>query len=157
MLSSQEEQADRLATLENDRRMLEQQRGSTFHQHAQAQANDTAGGRFAAVGVPRVVGSVPNPSSQYPAAAAHQADPVGVEPPLGIDINAMPGLENPADVSVSPSADPGGAAAPSCPSDVEHAPPSSSPNGDPAGVPFPSPPDTSCDVDAGPSSNKRSE
>src|SRR5215470_6299574 len=93
MLTDQEEQAERLETLRNDQRVREQQRGSTFHQHALAAANDTAGGRFAATGAPRVIGSQPNPSSQYPAASAHQRDPVGVEPPLGIDINAMPELE----------------------------------------------------------------
>jgi hypothetical protein len=102
MLSRQEEEQERRETLENDLRVL-RERGSTFHQHAQSQASDLAQGRFAATGAPRVVGSTPSPASQYPAAsAALQSDPVGVEPPLGIDINAMPGLENPTGVSVSP-------------------------------------------------------
>jgi hypothetical protein len=125
MLSSQEEEAERIATLRNDQRVREQaQQGTTFHQHAQAQALDTAGGRFAATGAPRVVGSTPNPSAQYPAASsAHQTE-LPPEEPLGFSIDEMP---NPTGVSpvTSPVA-PGGAAAPSCPSGVEPAPPSSS-------------------------------
>jgi hypothetical protein len=95
VLSRQEEEQERREVLENDRRVREQQqqRGSTYHQYAQSTANDEFGGRFAAIGVPRVVGSTPNPSAQYPAAAAHQRDPVGTEPPLGYSIDAMPGLE----------------------------------------------------------------
>jgi hypothetical protein len=118
------DQAERREVLENDRRVREQQQaqGSTFHAHAQAQAGELSGGRFASLGASTVTGATPIP--KYPAAGAHQSDPVGIEPPLGIDINAMPGLENPADVSVSPSAEPGGAAAPSVPPDVEPAPPS---------------------------------
>jgi len=100
MLSRQEEEQERRKTLENDLKVLEQRRGSTFHQYAQSQADEINQGRFAAIGSPRVVGSQPNVSSQYPAAAAHQRDPVGVEPPLGIDINAMP-TDDPSAVSVS--------------------------------------------------------
>jgi len=99
MLSKQEEEQERRETLENDRLVLEQRRGSTLHQHGLAAANDTAGGRFAATGAAHVVGSTP--TMQYPAAAAHQRDPVGVEPPLGIDINAMPESLDPSAVSMS--------------------------------------------------------
>jgi hypothetical protein len=50
VLSKQEEEAERRATLENDRKVREQQeRGTTMFQHAQSHANDEAGGRFAAV------------------------------------------------------------------------------------------------------------
>jgi hypothetical protein len=149
------DQAERRETLANDLKVLQQQ-GSTFHQHAQAQALDTAGGRFAAVGTPRVVGSTPNPSAQYPAAAAHQADPVGVEPPLGYDVNAMPEQESSMAIPYSSSVEAtGGAAAPSATSDVEPAPPSSSANDGPTSSQgasaFPTPGSR-----VGPSSNKRS-
>jgi hypothetical protein len=128
MLSRQEEEQERRETLENDLRVL-QQRGSTFHQHAQAQANELSGGRFAATGAPRVVGSTPNPAAQYPAAsAAHQTE-LPPENPLGYSVDDMPGLEPSADSSsLSPVEQLGGAAdAPSAPPDVEHAapPPSS--------------------------------
>ena len=132
MLSRQEEERERRETLENDRLVREQQRGSTFHQHAVSQAADLAGGRFGSLGAPHVVGSQPTPRS--PAAAAHQADPVGPEPPTGYDVNAMPGFESSTDLSaVESSAAPpaeatgGAAAAPpascSLSSDVERAAP----------------------------------
>jgi hypothetical protein len=83
-----EEQAERLRTLDNDRRLREQ-RGSTLHQFAQADADIP--GRFSAVAHQIVVGADPFPN--YPAAAAHQRDPCGQEPPLGYAIDAMPELE----------------------------------------------------------------
>jgi hypothetical protein len=126
MLSKQEEEQERREVLENDRKVLEQ-RCSTFHAHAQAQADEMSQGRFAAIGAPRVVGSTPNPAAQYPAASsAHQIE-LPPEQAFGYSVDDMPELENPAAVSasVSPAAEPGGAAAPSAPPDVEHAPPSS--------------------------------
>jgi hypothetical protein len=92
MLSRQEEEAERRATLENDRLVREQQqRGSTFHQHAQAQADELSQGRFAATGAPRVIGATPSPAAQYPAAsAAHQTE-LPPEQPLGYRVDAMPG------------------------------------------------------------------
>jgi hypothetical protein len=57
-------------------------------QHAQSQAGELSGGRFAATGTPSVTGATPNP--QYPAAGAHQSDPVGAELPLGFPIDQMP-------------------------------------------------------------------
>jgi len=130
MLSKQEEEQERREVLENDRKVLEQ-RGSTYHQHGVAQADELSQGRFAATGAPRVVGSTPNPASQYPAAsAAHQTE-LPPEQPLGYSVDDMPGLENPAGDAfsgLSPPAATGGAEAPSIPLDVvEHAapPPSS--------------------------------
>jgi hypothetical protein len=94
MLSKQEEEQERRAVLENDRKVLEQ-RGGTFFQHGVSQAAELSQGRFAAVGAPTVVGSKPNPSTQYPAAsAAHQTE-LPPEQPLGFSIDDMPGLENP--------------------------------------------------------------
>jgi hypothetical protein len=116
MLSKQEEEQERRATLENDCRVREQQQQQTgtFFSHGVSQALDTAGGRYgAAMGAPNVTGATPIP--KYPAAGGHQHDPVGTEPPLGIDINAMPGLENPTGVSVSPPVATGAPAAESAP------------------------------------------
>ena len=116
MLSKQEEEQERRATLENDRRVREQQQaqGGTFYQHGLAQADEINQGRFAAVGAPTVVGSKPNPSTQYPAAsAAHQTE-LPPEQPLGFSIDDMPGLENPtgdAFSGLSPPVEPGPAGA----------------------------------------------
>jgi hypothetical protein len=101
MLSKQEEEQERRETLENDLRVL-RERGSTFHQHAQSQASDLAQGRFAATGAPRVVGSTPDASAQYPAAAPSHQVTLPPEQPLGYSVDYMPGLENPTGVSVSP-------------------------------------------------------
>ena len=121
MLSKQEEEQERREVLENDRRVREQQQQTgTFFSHGVSQALDTAGGRYgAAMGAPNVTGATPIP--KYPAAAAHQADPVGTEPPLGFSVND---LEHSACLSAAEAT--GGAAAQSAPPDVEPAPPPSS-------------------------------
>jgi hypothetical protein len=102
MLERQIDQHERRATLDNDRKVREERhvfaqdqslRSSTFHQHAQADA-DTPRGRFSAVSNAYVVGSTPQVN--YPAAAAHQRDPCGPEPSLGYAIDAMPEPEPPA-------------------------------------------------------------
>ena len=100
------------------RRILRE--GTTFHQHAQAFADELSQGRFAATGVPTVTGATPIP--KYPAAGAHQSDPVGVEPPLGFSVNELePSTDS---VSLPAVEQLGGAAdAPSAPPDVEHAAP----------------------------------
>jgi hypothetical protein len=99
MLSSQEDQHERRETLRNDLKVRREQEESrrtfapdqslpkqatTFHQHAIADA-DTPRGRFSAVSAAYVVGSTAVPA--YPAAAAHQFDPCGPEPPLSPDEN----------------------------------------------------------------------
>jgi hypothetical protein len=107
MLSKQEEEQERIETLRNDLLVRQQQQNaSTFHQHAQAQALDTAGGRFAATGAPRVIGSTPSPAAQYPAAsAAHQTELPPVEP-LGYSVDAMPGDESESPTGVPPVTSP---------------------------------------------------
>jgi hypothetical protein len=132
---AQREQAERRRVFENDQRLRNQQGGSAYIDHYMQEA----GGRFSAHAAAHVVGSTAVPI--YPAAAAHQSDPVGLEPPLGFD---NPELELRPEVQGNS----GDADAPSTPCGVEPAPPSSS--GDPAGVHFPSPPGTSSsDVNAG--------
>ena len=73
MLSSQIEQEERKRTLDNDRKVRE---GGTFLAHALADA-ELPRGRFNAIANAQVVGAQPIPN--YPAAAAHQADPCGPE------------------------------------------------------------------------------
>jgi hypothetical protein len=97
MLSRQEEEQERRETLENDRLVLEAERrrilreGTTFHQFGQSQAHDEAGGRYASISPISVVGA--DPTLKYPAAAAHQADPVGIEPPLGYSVDQVEPIE----------------------------------------------------------------
>ena len=98
MLTSQEEQEDRRRTMQNDQRVREQtqrvfaqdqtlpRQATTMHQFAQADAQ-TPRGRFSAVETASVVGADPIPN--YPAAAAHQRDPVPIEPSLGYRIDAL--------------------------------------------------------------------
>jgi hypothetical protein len=93
--SDQEEQADKRRVMLQDADVRANANRSddtgTFLSHAQAQADEINQGRFAALGTPHMVGSTLAPS--YPAASAHQRDPVPDEPPLGFAIDAMPELE----------------------------------------------------------------
>jgi hypothetical protein len=79
MLSRQEEMAERQRVFAQDQSL----RGSTLHQHAQADAL-TPRGRFSAVDAATVVGSKSDVSGAYPAGPAWSADPGSqcVEPPL---------------------------------------------------------------------------
>ena len=99
--------------------MLEQRRGSTFHQHGLAQADEINQGRFAAVGVPHVVGSTPIPKyPELPASSPFHHDPVPNEPPLSA-------YENPALSAVSfPAAEQLGAPAAGSAPPSELTPPS---------------------------------
>jgi hypothetical protein len=103
MREDQIDQAERRETLENDRKLREAEHqrllreGTTFHQFAQSTANDEAGGRFAAIAPTTVTGATPVP--RYPAAGAHQCDPVGIEPPLGFSVNDLEPIEPSALVS----------------------------------------------------------
>ena len=107
MLEKQIDQAERLETLRNDLSVQREQReraepprvfaedqslprqATTMLAFAQADAAEPRG-RFSAVSAAYVVGSKAEIAASYPAAAAHQADPVGQEPSLGYRIDAMP-------------------------------------------------------------------
>jgi hypothetical protein len=89
MLSSQEEQREREQTLRNDLDVKRQQ--ATMHGHAVAEAAMTETGRFAAINATVVTGATPIP--KYPAASAHQADPVPDEPPLGYSVDQVEPIE----------------------------------------------------------------
>src|SRR5262249_28765081 len=79
--SAQDEQHERRRVFAQDQSLHNQ--GTTFHQHAQADA-ETPRGRFSAVSAAHVVGSTATP--QYPQASApFQFDPVPDEPPLSFD------------------------------------------------------------------------
>jgi hypothetical protein len=98
MLSSQEEQQERRRVFAQDQSVPRQ--GSTFHQHATADANIPRG-RFSAVEAAYAVGSTATP--QYPQASTpFQRDPVPDESPL--DDN--PALEVASIVSTPQAPDP---------------------------------------------------
>jgi hypothetical protein len=73
------DQREREAILRNDR-------ANTFAGRAQAEADDVRG-RWAQINKFDVVGATPTP--QYPAGPNWSVDPTGLEPPLGIDVNAV--------------------------------------------------------------------
>jgi hypothetical protein len=63
---------------------------ASYLDHANASADDLAGGRFAAVNKTTVTGASPISYPRLPAnSPSNQAVMVGDEPSLGIDINAM--------------------------------------------------------------------
>jgi hypothetical protein len=109
MLSSQEEQAERRRVFAQDQSVPN--KGSTFHQHALADAQ-TPRGRYDPVTTATVIGSKSDVSGAYPAAAAHQHDPCGPEPSLGYRIHDL----NPSDLEQSPPAQGNSAAQESVPS-----------------------------------------
>jgi hypothetical protein len=86
--SNQEDQAERRSVLRDDARARNQSNGDTgtFLSHTH---DDLGGGRFAALGAPTIVGR-DDPVPRYPQASIpFQVDPVGDEPPLGVDINRL--------------------------------------------------------------------
>jgi hypothetical protein len=82
----QREQQDRRQTALIDARVREQQQAATMSGFAQAEANIDRG-RYTEHEKATVIGSTPIP--HYPQGPAWCADPSGVEPPLGVDINEM--------------------------------------------------------------------
>jgi hypothetical protein len=107
MLSSQEEQAERRRVLANDQRVNEQ--SGTFLSHTHMDER----GRFAQVATAQIVGADPIP--KYPAAAAHQRDPVPDEPGLGYRIDELePSMSACVEAQAGPADD-----APSNPLNVE--------------------------------------
>ena len=79
---AQREQHERRRVLAQDASLRDQTGTYMSHTH-----DDIHQGRFAAIGPAVVVGSTAVP--QYPAAAAHQRDPCGQEPPLGYRIDEL--------------------------------------------------------------------
>jgi hypothetical protein len=109
MLSSQEEQQERIRVMRNDARLREQ--AGTFMSHT----HSDVGGRYgAAQPSPYVIGSTPTPI--YPQ-AAFQHDPCGLEPPLGYRVDAPDEPSTTPPVEGLPNSAP--AVAPSHPVNVE--------------------------------------
>jgi hypothetical protein len=75
------------------RRQQEQSRNGDTGTYLSYTHDDLSGGRYAAIGTATVVGAKADVASVYPAASAHQHDPVPPEPPTGVDINEMPPIE----------------------------------------------------------------
>jgi hypothetical protein len=114
MLSKHEDRIERERVLRNDARVREQQgrvfaedqslppQATTMHQFAVTDAEMPLG-RFSAISNATVVGSTAIP--QYPQASApFQCDPVGDEPPLGLENPAFepePSISSPGDAQVA--------------------------------------------------------
>ena len=85
--SQQADDKERREILDNDRKVREQ--AATMHGFAQSELAQSRGRYGEAEGKQFVVGSTPGPS--YPTLPTsspwHGSDPVGLEPPLGSDIN----------------------------------------------------------------------
>jgi hypothetical protein len=81
----QREQEERRRTLDNDRRVREQQQGATLSDFATAEAAEDRG-RFTAHEKSTVVGSTPNPATAYPQGPAWSATELPDEPPLGVSV-----------------------------------------------------------------------
>jgi hypothetical protein len=113
--SEADEQRERREVLENDRRVREQQKGSTYFQHAVAEADEPRGRFQNSSGTTTVIGRDGPPA--YPTLPASSPwageDPVGMEPPLGYAVDEMVPLETPSAVSASAEPDPASADAPS--------------------------------------------
>jgi hypothetical protein len=92
MLSKDEEQRDRRETLQNDvwvRTQTSASKGSTFRDHAEAEANQ-ARGRYSAELAQTVVGSEPIPKyPTLPSGPWSGEDLVGQEPSLGYSVDEM--------------------------------------------------------------------
>ena len=97
MTTAKEERADRLAVHQNDERV---RRGGTYHDIAASEAG-ALGGRYGAVSKTGVIGSGPT----YPRLPASspwaERDPVPDEPPIDIDVSAMPIVGEPHEVAAS--------------------------------------------------------
>jgi hypothetical protein len=100
--SDQEDQVEKRGTLLNDARVREQSRNGdtgTYLSHTHSEL----GGRFAVAEHQTITGVVsPSPPPLPANSPWHGTDPVPDEPPLGYPIDAMPELESPTGVPVSP-------------------------------------------------------
>jgi hypothetical protein len=80
-------QSERRKVMESDRLA---RKASTYHQLAEASANDLAGGRFAQSSPKqRVIGSSPISYPELPENSPWAKDPMPPEPPLGWSVNDL--------------------------------------------------------------------
>jgi hypothetical protein len=68
---------------QDEKRRIIREQANTMLSHAQAAANDLAGGRFASVNAATVVGATEVP--RYPAASTSWQIQLPDEPPLGVE------------------------------------------------------------------------
>jgi hypothetical protein len=85
---------ERRDVLQNDRDLLPK---TCFSSFAAAFAEEDRGGRFKTEQPTQIIGTAPIP--KYPGAG--QVDPVGQEPPLGVDLSAAPIVGEPHEVQAS--------------------------------------------------------
>jgi hypothetical protein len=84
---------ERRDVVENDRK----QQGGSYHSLAQGDLALGRVGRHAAITPTTVVGA--DEQTKYP--GADQVDPVGTEPPLGVDLSAAPIVGEPHEIQAS--------------------------------------------------------
>jgi hypothetical protein len=84
---------------------MQPRRGFTYYDHALAQADLEAGGRFAAVNKATVT---PAPMPALPEGSPWHADPVGQEPPIGYSIDEQPPVGEPHELANAASGSPPG-------------------------------------------------
>src|SRR5262245_26128183 len=95
-------QRERRLVLENDRKVAEARRLSSYRAHAEANADLELGGRFAKVTSTTVVGASPiNYPRQPLTSPSNQMAMTGPEAPLGYEINAMEVVGEPHEVAAS--------------------------------------------------------
>ena len=100
MTSHEQEQSERRAYLENEKRLREAAAGTgTYFSHAVSDA-DAIGGRYAAVGKANVVGTTPIPHSNLPVPSWSGQDNA-VEQPLGYSVEDMPVVGEPGEVEAA--------------------------------------------------------
>src|SRR5262245_16943788 len=82
--------ADEISQAQKRRILAEDRLATTYHSASQAFVDEERGGRFAALEKPTVTGS--SGAVRYPRqreGSPWRDDPVGVEPPLGFDVNTI--------------------------------------------------------------------
>jgi hypothetical protein len=97
---AQREQEERRATLLNDARLREQQRGATYSSFADAFADEDRGGRFKTINQPIHTAATPVYPEQPPTSPFHH-DPVPDEPPLGFSVNELQPTGEPHEIAAS--------------------------------------------------------
>jgi hypothetical protein len=80
----------------NDRRVM-----GTYHSVAASTVDDERGGRFAVEGKQTVIGSSAVAYPQQPSTSPWHSEPIGTEPPLGFDVNAIEPVGEPHEIRAS--------------------------------------------------------
>jgi len=86
MTTQAEEKAERIRVLLQDKSARD---GTTFAERAAATANDERGGRFATYRAPATVVKGGPDYPRIPSGPWSEPDPTGIEPPLGVSVDAV--------------------------------------------------------------------